>query len=433
MFGKFRVVLAFVTLISGMALQGSARAEEPLVGSLHVGTYVFWNGGSVGSDPTYSLPTPRVSALDRCSMVGPCFAYKLKLYETGADLRVALSTLSRDDGFEIVVYAPDGTVAASFSNNNQYNTETFIAAPVAGTYRITVAPYSADFASFKMRAKLESSAYVPAPDANGYLLPDLRVTRLWEFGFIAPANPLNGLFPPDDSNPPLDVSGVHPLSCGLDEMADDGVSRCLRFSFGLANVGTGNFDIRFNSDRTGAPTRNVQCLQRASGAPVARDAGTSSFHQTHGHYHFQDVIYHRIYRVTSRSAGTMTLAGSGQKLGYSPADQSFPEWSRFIQAPNGTSGSAGTCAPTLDNRLGLSRGWGDAYRYQRPGNYVDFNTNSDGYYVVTTTADPKNVIKESDDSNNTSYAYLRIEGEKIDVIESGIGSSPWDPDKELFS
>ena len=40
-----------------------------------------------------------------------------------------------------------------------------------------------------------------------------------ELGFIAPANPLNGLWPPDDVNPPLDVAGIHPISCAPDEAA----------------------------------------------------------------------------------------------------------------------------------------------------------------------------------------------------------------------
>jgi hypothetical protein len=216
-------------------------------------------------------------------------------------------------------------------------------------------------------------------------------------------------------------------------METDNVSRCLRFSFGLANVGAGNFDIRFKSDRTGAITRNMQCVQRANAAPIARDAGWSYFHQTHGHYHFADIIVHHLYRVTNRSTGAMVLAGTGQKLGYSPADQSFPEWTKFVQAANGTSGSAGDCAPSaFDDRLGLSRGWGDAYRYQRPGNYVDFNTNGDGYYVVETTVDPKNVVQESNDHNNTSYAYLRIVGDHVDELESGVGNGPWDPHKVLF-
>ena len=48
------------------------------------------------------------------------------------------------------------------------------------------------------------------------MLPDLRTVPPFEFGFVAPANPLNGAYPPDTANPPLDVAGVHPLSCAID-------------------------------------------------------------------------------------------------------------------------------------------------------------------------------------------------------------------------
>lgn len=428
-------IVAILTLATALVIPAGARAADPpLVAALHAGEAAFWEGGYVGSSPTHSLPTPSNAQLDRCATIDPCFRYSLELLETGTTLRVGFETQARDDGFEIFVRKPDGTLGARVSNNNQYNVEAFVQAPPAGLYEITVAPYSADWAPFRMRAKLESEPYQPRPNADGLLLPDLRVTRLWEFGFIAPANPGNGLFPPDDVNPPLDVAGVHPLSCGADEMTEDGVDRCLRFSFGLANVGDGTFDVRYRSDRTGARTANVQCVQRGDGPPLARDAGFTSFHQTHGHYHFADIVFHKIYRVTDRSSGAMVVAGNGQKLGYSPADQSFPEWTRFVQAAAGSSGSAGNCAGTgFDSRLGLSRGWGDAYRYQRPGNFVEFGDNGDGYFVVTTTADPTNVVLEANEANNTSYAYVRIEGDHVDVIESGVGASPWDPNKTLFN
>lgn len=434
---RIRVLVASVALLGSVMAPRLASAEDAsLVGSLHADGTAFWEGGYVDGSALHSLPFVSSNAqADRCATTGPCFTYRLELLDTGADLRVGFSTPARDDGFEITIFSPTGAQVGRASNNNQYNTEIFVKTPAVGIYTIKVAPYSADWAQFKMRAKLESVAYQPTANADGLLLPDMRVTRLWEFGFVMPANPGNGVFPPDDMNPPLDVAGNHPLSCSIDEQAQDGVNRCLRFSFGLANVGEGNFDIRFSSDRSGATSKNVQCVQRGDGSkPLARDAGFSYFHTTHGHYHYKDVIAHRLYKVTDRTAGTMVLAGKGEKLGYSPADQSFPEWERFVQSPSGSSGAAGNCAGTgFDSRLGLSRGWGDAYRYQRPGNYVDFNANGDGYYVMATTADPQNTVLESDDSNNTSYAYLRIEGDHIDVIESGVGSSPWDPNKILFN
>ncbi|MEO7803804.1 MAG: hypothetical protein ABIS18_05110 [Actinomycetota bacterium] len=427
-----KVVVGALLVASTFAPSAGFAAAPVFVGPLSADSTLFWDGGYVGSSPTYSLPLlPPNAALDRCALVEPCFNFQFDVVGSGARLRVAFDTPMRDDGFEITYTSPSGVVTRR-SNSNQYSVENFFLAPELGRWTVKVAPYGAEHASFRMRAKLESTPYVPP--GEGALPPNLRVTRQWEFGFVAPANPGNGLFPPDDTNPPLEVAGQHPLSCSVDETLDDGTSRCLRFSFGLANVGDGTFDIRFMGDRSGAEFAMTQCVQQSSGSPVARPAGKGKFHTTHGHFHYHNIIFHKLHRVTDRSTGAMTQVGAGKKLGYSPADQGIAEWTRFVQAPSGSSGGFGNCASASDsNRLGMSSGWGDAYRYQRPGNFIDFTAGSDGYFVVQTIADPENVVLESNESDNTSYAYLRIVGEEVDVLESGVGASPWDPNKIVYN
>lgn len=425
-----------LTFLSAVIVLAGLPASASVTSSTHVGTLapdasLFWDGGYVGDGVLYSLPSaPSNAALDRCEMVDPCFEYEMDVASGGAVLRVALDTPSRDDSFEMIITPPSGP-AVRRTNSNSYSMESFLFAPVAGRYRITVAPYSAELASFRMRAKLESTRYVPP--VTGDLLPNLMVTRMWEFGFVAPANPGNGLFPPDDANPPLDVAGKHPVSCAADEMVEDGAVRCLRYSFGLGNDGDGNFDVRYSQSMTAADVPMTQCVQRSDGAPTSRPAGTGVYHKSHGHWHYDDIIFHDLMRVTDRAAGTMFPVGVGKKLGYSPADQGIVSWNAFTQAAAGTSGGAGNCAPGTQNRLGMSRGWGDAYRYQRPGNYVEFGTNADGLFVVRTTADPLNVVLETDETDNTSYAFIETIGDSIDVIEMGRGSSPWDPNKVVIS
>ena len=100
-----------------------------------------------------------------------------------------------------------------------------------------------------------------------------------------------------------------------------------------------------------------------------------------------------------------------------------------MQSPSGTSGDAGNCYAASNQRLGLSRGWGDAYRWQRPGNYVEFGNNPDGWYVVRTTADPASHLLESNEKDNNGYAYVRVVGDDVNLIETGRGASPWDPHK----
>jgi len=95
------------------------------------------------------------------------------------------------------------------------------------------------------------------------------------------------------------------------------------------------------------------------------------------------------------------------------ADQLFGEWRRFVQAaPDGFIGSGdtgtGNCQNPVDGVLGLSPGWGDVYRWQRPGQYVEFGGNGDGRYVVRSTVDHLNHVLESNDSNNSAYALIKV-------------------------
>jgi hypothetical protein len=430
------LLLSVALAASVTTVNSFASADGPIhVGTIGADEAIFWEGGDVGYSPVHSAPAvPSSPLVDRCSIEGhPCFRFVLTLSDTGERLRIGLDTPARDDGFEVTITGP-GTESARFVNSNRYSNEAFIGVPTPGDYQITVAPYSSEYAHFRMRAKLESVVVDPTPNAEGELLPNIAVTRLWEFGFAAPANPLNGLFPPDDINPPLTVAGFSPVSCAVDETVEDGAERCLRYSFGMANIGDGSFRVRYNAPRTGEKATAVQCIEMADGSTRSKPAGTTSFHTTHGHDHYDDFIYHELFKVTDTQTGAMESVGNGKKLGYSPADQAMPEWEKFNQASAGSSSSAaGNCSPEHSSSLGMSRGWGDSYRYQRPGNYVEFGTNGDGYYLAITVGDPLDLVKETNEDDNTAYAYLQIIGDQIRVIESGSGTSPWDPNKVLFT
>ena len=82
--------------------------------------------------------------------------------------------------------------------------------------------------------------------------------------------------------------------------------------------------------------------------------------------------------------------------------------------------------------LGLTPGWGDVYRWQRPGQYVEFAGQGDGTYVVRSTVDKANHILEADEMDNTSYALIRVVGRTIRILERGRGASPWDPKKVVY-
>ena len=441
------VAAAAVSAVAGLAVV--ANAEPIHLGELGLdeaagqGSVLFAeNAAGVEGTGIYSLPlAPSSLATTMCDAEQPCFEFTIDVLDySGVEapaprLRVGYDTPMRDDNFLLTVTDPEGNISTA-TNGNQYSVERFFEDPAPGRWHLELVPYSAEEAPFRLRFKLEAEPYEPAANAAGELLPNLRVTRLWEFTFAAPINPANGLFPPDDINPPLSAAGVEPLSCAADEMiGTDGepAQRCLRYSFGLANVGDGIFHIRWAGDRTATESHEmVQCIEMSDGTTTANgDAGSGGFHPTHGHWHYQDIVHHELFRVSRETdPPTLVSTNNGKKIGYSPADQAMPEWHRFDQASSGTHRNFPSCAPDTDNSLGMSRGWGDAYRYQRPGNFVAFPLlDGDGEYVVITTADPLNGVRETDDTDNTAYAHLAITGNDIEVLETGLGASPWDPGK----
>ncbi|MGH7897616.1 MAG: hypothetical protein ACREQQ_06665, partial [Candidatus Binatia bacterium] len=171
---------AIVCLASGLSIH-SAFAAPVALGPVGCDSSVF-HEEKVGADGSgaYSLPfgflPPPPGLTDAlCAGGAPCFEYELAVTNDCADpgaaeLRIAYDTPARDDNFEMTIADPGGVVTTR-TNGNQYSVESFFANPASGTWRIRLAPYSADDAPFRLRAKLEASETMPAPNAQGQLLP----------------------------------------------------------------------------------------------------------------------------------------------------------------------------------------------------------------------------------------------------------------------
>ena len=130
--------------------------------------------------------------------------------------------------------------------------------------------------------------------------------------------------------------------------------------------------------------------------------------------------------------------GTGTKSGFCPANQLFGDWRKFDQsAPDAAIGSgdagAGNCQSFSDGVLGLSPGWGDVYRWQRPGQFVDMGTHGDGTYVVRITVNPKGNVLEVSRANDSAYALVHIVKDSVGILERGQGLSPWDKHKKVFT
>lgn len=448
--GRGPVFALGLSLVLTLLLAASARADHPdVLGEfpsgveLSPGESVFWDGKTVDTGD------------------GP-FTYKILLAKGSARFRVALDTPSRSDSFELTVADPGGS-KTSITNSNQFNEEVFIEDPEPGLYTVTMDPTNASKAFFRLRAKSEKRVRSPKANKRGELLPNLKVVPPMEFTFTAPANPLNGLYPPDTVNPPLDVGGVHPLSCTADESAPAAIGgydavRCLRLTSGPINAGKGPYDMRFTflddvlngegelepNEGTIQRAQMFQAIHKTDGSLKLREAGTYSFHLTHAHFHDNNVLTYQLLELKpgKKKNGKpakrprLVRASVGTKSGFCPADQLYGEFGKFKQEPSGFFGEgdspAGSCFDFVDGFLGLTRGWGDVYRWQRPGQYVEFDGMGDGRYVVRAIVDKPDEVKELNEKDNAGYALIKVVGEDIRILERGQGKSPWDPKAKVF-
>ena len=418
---------------------GEAPPGAPL--ELGLGQARFWYGGQIesGEVPDAAL----------CDVIAPCPSFELLLPGGGHRLRVAYDTPSREDSFRLDLVAPDGTVTSA-TGSNVFNAEAFVEEPAAGTWTVRLVPQGATRAFVRLRAKLEA-APEERPAGRVPLLPNLRAVPPYELGFVAPANPLNAAYPPDTVNPPLSAGGAEPLSCTADEMAPvelggGGAHDCLRLTTGPINVGEGPFmkTFTFASDAAGGRLDGDgpyirgdarQVMVNSDGSTDSRPSGKYSFHTTHAHFHDEGILTYELFRVVGEG---LVEAGKGTKSGFCPADQLMGEWRLFRQDPSGFFGEGdtptGSCYGAADDGLvALTRGWGDVYRWQRPGQYMEFSGNGDGYYIARATVDKGDTTLETDETDNSSYALIRISGRRIELIERGQGTSHLDPRKVVFT
>jgi len=201
------------------------------------------------------------------------------------------------------------------------------------------------------------------------------------------------------------------------------------------NVGAGPFmkTFEFASDAAsggmsadGAFVRGpaFQDILMSDGTVAKRRAGTYSFHTTHAHFHDDGILTYELFRV---AGDQLVPAGKGTKSGFCPADQLMGQWRVFGQDPSGFFGEGdtptGSCYGAADDGLlALTRGWGDIYRWQRPGQYVEFAGNGDGWYVVRCTVDKGNTTLETDETDNASYALIRVSGRRVIAERTRVGS-----------
>jgi hypothetical protein len=388
-----------MTLLAVLALVAGAFGAGPASGAqtttLDPGEAHFWNGPLIEQAST-------AQGCDDSS----CFEYAIEVRGDAYRLRIGLDHAEVGDAFSFRVSSPGGQTSTVDLGAGLYSGESAHLDPAEGTWRVEVRADDVADTTFRLRAKLEARA-PSLGTKKGAVLPNLQVLPPHEATFLHPVT--NG----STGDPPVGSPGD---SCHPEERAQDNAVRCLRFAFGIRNTGRGPMHL-FYSGGPPQPHPLTQRVHRADGTYFDHDAGMAVWHESHGHYHHGDAVAVQLFAVTDRDEGTLEPAGPRHNKGFAHRNELLREWRRFYPTWAGDMG------------FGLLPGWADIYEWDRPGNYVDFGVNGDGYYVVRMWADPVDGILESNDRDNMGYTYFQVAGAEVELIEAGRGKHPWDPCK----
>lgn len=182
--------------------------------------------------------------------------------------------------------------------------------------------------------------------------------------------------------------------------------KLLRYTATVVNVGGGKFEVEGARASSSEPEMSV--MQR-----IFDDAGGSRLRTTaarmyfsgdgHNHWHVRDLEESSLDRLDNG-----VKVGSGAKHGFC-----FYDNVAFRLGLPGAPASAfyttcGTTGTVLNQTMGLSVGWGDAYYYWLVDQWVDITTVGAGRYRLTTTADTRDWFLESDEANNTTWTDLQL-------------------------
>lgn len=430
-------------LVAGLFVAGlqAAHASPSTTATIaKVGQSAFWPGSKAVTSQTFdfdpmSIPNipPQYLSYDLVAFARGekryRWEYTLKVPARGHRLRVAFDAPSAFEWHYIDI-TPPGSNQSIFRLG--YNSGEVVALnPRPGVWRVGIfSGYPTT--DFRLRARLEPKpATLRGPKKA--LLPNLRLIPPFEFTF---ANPYRGVARGQGSDMIPAPSGT--ANCWWDEVVEHQAIKCLRFSLGPINAGAGPLDLVFADDGSVAtPGPVTQRIHFTDGSTIERLAGTSEFHKTHMHYHHTGFGTLELFKVTDPARGVFQPAGTGPKQGFCTADIAAYEWNRFAavqdEAPSeclSGMGPGGTYSPT-GTQMGISPGWADIYDWSQSGNYVEFGMNTDGRYIVRSTADASGFVKESNERDNTSYAYIELTGTQVSVLERGFGLHPWDRSKRL--
>ncbi|HEX2241297.1 MAG TPA: lysyl oxidase family protein [Actinomycetota bacterium] len=203
---------------------------------------------------------------------------------------------------------------------------------------------------------------------------------------------------------------------------DGGGEPALRFSVWIANEGDYAFELVARAQDYSARSDALaeQCIAWAGprACTERRSIGTLSYHQAHGHYHFEDFALYELRRVAAPGRPDMSERGlvrTSEKVSFCLQD---------VQRRDGVDPLYATPWPLYygcfagQGVQGISPGWVDIYSWGTPGQQIPLKGIADGTYALVLYTDPGNRVFETNDSDNMSIAIVDLlrGGKKVRVV-----------------
>ena len=209
--------------------------------------------------------------------------------------------------------------------------------------------------------------------------------------------------------------GIAPLETALMEITAEGKKK-LRFTVSIANVGKGPIEVVASRPRRGAEWTAWQRIRRADGsayrvpAPGVRMVFVGL--PEHGHWHIYGAARYELRRLGEPKAVRIHV-----KRGFCLYDSNLYRRS-LSEAPAKGAYPRDACGKKreLSLAMGVSVGWRDDYYWRIPGQVMDVTTLPQGRYRLTTTVDPRNWFRESNERNNVTWVDIAIGEKSVKVL-----------------
>ena len=191
----------------------------------------------------------------------------------------------------------------------------------------------------------------------------------------------------------------------------------LRYTSVVVNVGSGVFEVHGSRATISDPQMTgQQWIYDDAGGSRSVSTGTVMVFggDGHNHWHVLDLESAELIRLDNGSK-----VGTSAKRGFCFFDNS-PYRLSLPGAPQAAVYKGCGTSSSLSVAMGLSIGWGDAYYWSLPDQYIDITGLAAGRYRLRLTADAQNRFVESNDSNNVTWVDLRLKGNgRATVVGSG--------------